>query len=106
MAGRRQKAAKHERTVSGKRPRGSSETTDQATRKKPPLKEYLDQQSDELDEAVTQALALWAATRCAVLRTAIIANTFLIEENEKLQAQISTGFDRSRTSKAAPAEGG
>jgi hypothetical protein len=41
-----------------------------------------------------------------VLRTAIIANTFLIEENEKLQAQISMGFDRSRTSKAAPAEGG
>lgn len=45
---------------------------------------YFDQQEQEFDQAVRNAIAACDGDLATVLRAAVIANTFLIEENERL----------------------
>jgi hypothetical protein len=66
------------------------------------LRAYFDQQHEEFEEAVRDSIQACDGDPIAALRSAVIANTFLMEENERLKAQISTGFDRGRTRKPAP----
>ena len=58
------------------------------------LRAYLDDQSQAVDEDVRLALALCNGDPIQALRTTLIANAFLIEENERLKSQVSKGFGR------------
>jgi hypothetical protein len=60
------------------------------------LRAYLDEQSQAVDDDVRIALALCSDDPIRALRTTLIANAFLIEENERLKAQVSKGFARKR----------
>lgn len=60
------------------------------------LRAYLDKQAEEFDESVRQAIELAGGNVHHALRIAIIANTFLQEENDRLKAQASAGFGRRR----------
>lgn len=68
------------------------------------LRAYFDQQEQEFDQAAQDAIAACDGNPAKALRAAIIANTFLMEENERLKGQISTGFDRGRTRKPTPSK--
>lgn len=65
------------------------------------MRAHLDEQAKELDDSVRQALVLANGVPMQALRAAIIANTFLIEENEQLRQQVSTGFERGLVRKPA-----
>ena len=60
------------------------------------LKAYLDEQAQAVDDDVRQALELCNGDAVAALRITLIANAFLIEENERLKSQVSTGFTRKK----------
>jgi hypothetical protein len=60
------------------------------------LRAYLDEQAQAVDEDVRQALELCGGDAMRALRITLIANAFLVEENEKLTSQISAGFTRRR----------
>jgi len=64
------------------------------------LKAYLDQQAAELEQDIQCALVACGGDPMRALQAAIIANTFLMEENEKLKLQISSGFGRGFVRKA------
>jgi hypothetical protein len=58
------------------------------------LRAYLDEQAKEFDEDVRQAIELADGDVQQALRVAIIANTFLQEENDRLKKQVSKGYAR------------
>lgn len=65
------------------------------------LREFLNTQSQEIDDAVREAIELCDGSPMRALYAAIIANKFLSEENDKLreenarlQAGTSNGFVR------------
>ena len=60
------------------------------------LRGYLDAQAKTIENGVRLALAACGGDAIDALRAAIIANTFLMEENERLRAQISAGFTRGQ----------
>ena len=60
------------------------------------LKAYLDEEAQAVDDDVRQALELCGGDAIRALRITLIANAFLVEENEKLKSQISAGFTRRR----------
>ena len=60
------------------------------------LKTYLDEQAQAVDDDVRLALELCNGNAIQALRTTLIANAFLCEENEQLKAQVSKGFARKR----------
>jgi hypothetical protein len=68
------------------------------------LRAYLDEQARAMDADVREALEACGGDPMHALRVAIIANTFLMEENEKLKAQISAGFSRGQVRKPAVAK--
>jgi hypothetical protein len=51
---------------------------------------------ERIDESVRQAITIAGGDVHHALRIAIIANTFLQEENDRLNAQVSKGFARGR----------
>jgi hypothetical protein len=57
---------------------------------------YIDDQFERIDESVRQAIEIAGGDVHHALRIAIIANTFLQEENDRLSAQVSKGFARGR----------
>jgi regulator of replication initiation timing len=63
------------------------------------LRSYLNEQATELDQSVHQVLEIAGGNVMAALRTVVIANIFLHEENEQLRARISKGFTRGRVKK-------
>lgn len=66
------------------------------------LRAYLAQQARELEQDVQDTLDACGGDPMSALRAMIIANTFLMEENEKLKAQISTGYARQTVRKNPP----
>ena len=60
------------------------------------LKAYLDEQAQALDEDVRLAVQLCGGDVIQALRTTLIANGFLLEENERLKAEVSAGFARRK----------
>jgi hypothetical protein len=60
------------------------------------LRIYLNDQMQAVDDDVRQAIELAEGDVMRALRISLIANAFLSEENERLKAQISTGFARRR----------
>ena len=64
------------------------------------LRTYLDEQAQAVDQDVQLALELCNGNPIQALRTTLIANAFLVEENERLKAQVSAGFGRRQTSGA------
>jgi hypothetical protein len=65
------------------------------------LRAYFDKQIEEFDDAVRQALVIADGDAMAAIRTLVIANMFLNEENDRLREQISAGYMRGQTKKAA-----
>ena len=63
------------------------------------LRVYFDKQAEEFEQRVQQALSACGGDPMYTVRALVIANTFLMEENERLKSQISTGFDRCQTRK-------
>ena len=63
------------------------------------LRDFFDQQANELDQSVRDALEACGGDPMSALRAMVIANTFLMEENEKLKDQISTGYARQSVRK-------
>jgi hypothetical protein len=63
------------------------------------LRAHFDKQAQEFEGAVNQAIANGDAM--AAIRTLVVANIFLHEENERLRTQISSGYMRGQTNKAA-----
>lgn len=61
------------------------------------LRAYFDEQAGKVDDDVREAIELAGGDVTRALRVTLIANQFLIEENEKLKAQISSGFTRGQT---------
>lgn len=57
---------------------------------------YIDDQFERINESVRQAIKIAGGDVHHALRIAIIANTFLQEENDRLSAQVSKGFARGR----------
>jgi hypothetical protein len=57
---------------------------------------YIDDQFKRINESVRQAIKIAGGDVHHALRVAIIANTFLQEENDRLNAQVSKGFTRGR----------
>jgi hypothetical protein len=55
---------------------------------------------DPLEAAVEQAIAICDGDLRAALRAALVANSFLIDEVERLRRAASFGFARGRTSPA------
>jgi hypothetical protein len=64
------------------------------------LRAYFDEQAQMVDDDVREAIEIAGGDVTRALRAALIANTFLIEENERLKTQISQGFTRGKNSKA------
>jgi hypothetical protein len=50
---------------------------------------------------VEQALQISQGGPMAAIKALVVANTFLSDENERLRAQISTGYVRCHPKKAA-----
>jgi hypothetical protein len=65
------------------------------------LRAHFGKQAREFEEAVNQALAIANGDAMAAVRTLVVANIFLHEENERLRTQISSGYMRGQTNKAA-----
>ena len=53
------------------------------------LRTYLDQQVQQLDADVRLAIEMCDGDVMQALRTTLIVNSFLLEENERLKAQTS-----------------
>jgi hypothetical protein len=68
------------------------------------LKAFLDDQAQQLDDEVQQALQICGGDAIAALRTTLIANAFLEAEIERLKAEVSTGFRRGKIRKPATKE--
>jgi hypothetical protein len=64
------------------------------------LKAYFDEQAQKVDDDVREAIEIAGGNVTRALRATLIANAFLIEENEKLKTQISQGFTRGKNPKA------
>jgi len=60
------------------------------------LRAYLDGLAQATDDDVRQAIDLAHGDVVHALRLALIANAFLVEENERLKSQVSAGFTRMR----------
>jgi hypothetical protein len=60
------------------------------------LRAYLDEQAQAVDEDVRQAVDLAGGDPIVALRITLIANAFLLEENDWLKNQVSTGFTRKK----------
>ena len=60
------------------------------------LRAYLFDQMQAVDDDVRQAIELAEGDVTRALRIALIANAFLQEENERLKAQASKGYRRSK----------
>jgi len=60
------------------------------------LRAFFDEQAKAVDADVRQAIELCNGDVVQALRAALIANAFLMEENERLKAQTSAGFVRRR----------
>jgi hypothetical protein len=60
------------------------------------LKAFLEDQANELDEEVQQALQLAGGDPMHALRITLIANSFLAEEVERLKKLVSKGFARGK----------
>jgi hypothetical protein len=60
------------------------------------LRTYLDEQAQAADEDVRQAIDLAHGDPVVALRITLIANAFLLEENEHLKKQVSKGYGRKR----------
>ncbi|WP_068017199.1 hypothetical protein [Rhodoplanes sp. Z2-YC6860] len=60
------------------------------------LKAYLDDQAEEFEEDVRQTLELAHGDALHALHITLIANAFLEEEVERLQARVSSGFLRKK----------
>jgi hypothetical protein len=60
------------------------------------LRTYLDEQSQAVDDDVRQSIELAEGDVRRALRITLIANAFLVEENEQLKKQISKGFARKK----------
>lgn len=60
------------------------------------LRAYFDEQAQKIDDDVREAIELAGGDITKALRITLIANSFLIEENEKLKTQISAGFKRGK----------
>jgi hypothetical protein len=60
------------------------------------LKDYLDEQARELEQDVQSALQACGGDPMRALAAAIIANSFLMEENERFKQQISSGLGPAR----------
>lgn len=60
------------------------------------LKAYLDEQAQAVDDDVRQALEICNGDAIAALRITLIANAFLVDENDRLKAQVSRGFTRKK----------
>jgi hypothetical protein len=65
------------------------------------LRAHFDKQAQEFEDAVNQALAIANGDAMAAVRTLVVANIFLHEENERLRTKISSGYMRGQTNKAA-----
>jgi hypothetical protein len=61
------------------------------------LEAYLDEQAEAADDDVRQAIALANGDVVHALRVTLIANRFLVEENERLKARVSKGFVRGKS---------
>ena len=68
------------------------------------LRAFLNKQADELAENVRQALEMANGDAMAAVRALVIANNFLHEENERLRAQVSSGFTRGQARKPSAAK--
>ena len=64
------------------------------------LRAYLDEQMQAVDDDVRQAIELANGDVYRALRVTLIANAFLVEENELLKTQVSVGFRRHKNVKA------
>ena len=64
------------------------------------LRAYLDKQAQEFAQSVQQALGACGGDPMSALRALVIANKFLMEENERLKAQASAGFGAGRGKQA------
>jgi hypothetical protein len=60
------------------------------------LRAYLDEQIQAVDADVRQAIELAEGDVHRALRITLIANAFLVEENEQLKKQISKGYARKK----------
>ena len=60
------------------------------------LRTYLDEQAQAVDQDVRLAIELCGGDVLQALRTTLIANAFLIEENERLKADASAGYMRRK----------
>lgn len=60
------------------------------------LKAYLDGQAKATDVDLRQAIELAGGDVFHALRITLIANQFLVEENERLKGQISKDFTRDK----------
>lgn len=61
------------------------------------LRAFFDEQAQKLDEGIREAIQIADGDVTKALRSAIVANWFLIEENEKLKTQISMGYTRKKS---------
>ena len=60
------------------------------------LKVYLNEQAEATDDDLRQAIEACGGDVASALRCALIANAFLMEENKRLRAQMSRGFQRKK----------
>ena len=60
------------------------------------LRAYLDEQAKAVDEDVREAVELAGGDPIVALRITLIANAFLLEDNEHLKKQVSKGYGRKR----------
>ena len=60
------------------------------------LRAYLDEQAKAVDEDVSLAVELADGDPIVAPRITLIANAFLLEENETLKKQVSKGYGRKR----------
>src|SRR5262249_7657857 len=52
---------------------------------------------DAIEQAVDEAIAICDGDVCAALRAALLANTFLADEVERLTKAVSAGYTRRRS---------
>jgi hypothetical protein len=60
------------------------------------LKKYLNDQAQAIDDEMKQALVLCDGDPMRALRVVLIANSFLLEENESLKRKVSVGYARGK----------
>jgi hypothetical protein len=60
------------------------------------LKKYLDDQAQEIEDDMKEALAICGGDPMKALRITLIANAFLEERIEQLAAEVSAGYTRRK----------